>query len=54
VLWDHADNDYAEALAETGLAGGLLIVCALVLFLRFSHSPLIVAFRLGNRTAGGP
>ena len=31
--WDHAHNDYAEALAETGLAGGALMVLALVLFL---------------------
>ena len=30
--WDHAHNDYAEALAETGLVGGLLIVAALVMF----------------------
>jgi O-antigen ligase len=30
--WDHAHNDYAEALAETGLAGGALILCALGLF----------------------
>ena len=27
--WDHAHNDYAEALAETGLAGGVLILSAL-------------------------
>jgi O-antigen ligase len=30
--WDHAHNDYAEALAETGLAGGALILCALGMF----------------------
>jgi O-antigen ligase len=30
--WDHAHNDYAEALAETGAAGGTLILCALGLF----------------------
>jgi O-antigen ligase len=29
---DHAHNDYAEALAETGTAGGILIVAALALF----------------------
>lgn len=41
--WDHAHNDYAEALAETGLAGGSLMLVALVLFLG-------VAFRsLGER-----
>jgi len=33
-LWiDHAHNDYVEAVAETGLAGALLILSALVLFL---------------------
>jgi O-antigen ligase len=30
--WDHAHNDYAEALAETGIVGGALIVAALGLF----------------------
>jgi O-antigen ligase len=41
--WDHAHNDYAEALAETGLAGGALMLAGLVLFLG-------VAFRnLGER-----
>lgn len=34
VTWAHAHNDYAEALAETGLAGGILMVLALVLFFR--------------------
>ena len=41
--WDHAHNDYVEALAETGLAGGALMLAGLVLFLG-------VAFRnLGER-----
>ena len=31
-LWDHAHNDYAEAFAETGLAGGAAILSALGLF----------------------
>jgi O-antigen ligase len=31
-VWDHAHNDYAEALAETGLAGGLLILWTLAIF----------------------
>jgi O-antigen ligase len=31
-IWQHAHNDYAEALAETGLAGGVLIVSALLMF----------------------
>jgi O-antigen ligase len=30
--WDHAHNDYAEALAETGLAGGVILLGGLVLF----------------------
>jgi O-antigen ligase len=30
--WDHAHNDYAEALAETGIVGGVLILAALGLF----------------------
>jgi O-antigen ligase len=39
--WDHAHNDYAEALAEAGLAGGILILTALVLYFRlaFRGSP---------------
>jgi O-antigen ligase len=32
LTWDHAHNDYAEALAETGAAGAALILCALGLF----------------------
>jgi O-antigen ligase len=36
-LWiDHAHNDYAEAVAETGLVGALLILLALVFFLRLA------------------
>jgi O-antigen ligase len=36
-LWiDHAHNDYAEAVAETGLAGALLILLALGFFLRLA------------------
>lgn len=30
--WDHAHNDYVEALAETGLLGGIVILIALMLF----------------------
>ena len=45
VLWDHAHNDYAQALAETGLPGALLILWSLVLFFnsafRIHHSSLI-------------
>jgi O-antigen ligase len=32
LTWDHAHNDYAEALAETGATGGALILFALGLF----------------------
>ena len=34
LRWDHAHNDYAEALAETGLVGGFLILSALFLGFR--------------------
>jgi len=33
---DHAHNDYLEAGAETGLVGGLIILCAVALFLRLA------------------
>jgi O-antigen ligase len=32
---DHVHNDYAEALVETGIAGGALIAAAIVIFLFF-------------------
>jgi len=38
--WDHAHNDYAEALAETGLVGGFLMLWALVLGLRIAFRGL--------------
>ena len=38
--WDHAHNDYAEALAETGLVGGLLMLAALAIFLRLGFKKL--------------
>ena len=34
LRWDHAQNDYAEALAETGLVGGVLILASIA-FLGF-------------------
>jgi O-antigen ligase len=39
--WAHAHNDYAEALAETGVVGGALIVIALAMFfsLAFRNLP---------------
>ncbi len=38
--WDHAHDDYVEALAETGIAGGALIVAALALFVTGAFSNL--------------
>lgn len=38
--WDHAHDDYAEALAETGLAGGMVIVTAISVFLVLSFGNL--------------
>jgi O-antigen ligase len=47
-IWDHAHDDYAEVLAETGLVGGVLILASLVFF-----GPL--AFRnLPDRLSGAP
>jgi O-antigen ligase len=39
--WSHAHNDFAEGLAETGLAGGVLLIWGLLLFFRraFFHFP---------------
>ncbi len=37
-IWDHAHNDYAEALAETGLAGAVLVAAEVILFLRLAFS----------------
>ncbi|MGH9469070.1 MAG: O-antigen ligase family protein [Terriglobia bacterium] len=34
AVYEHAHSDFLEALAETGVAGGLLIALALILFLR--------------------
>ena len=38
--WDHAHNDYAEALAETGLACAAAIASALLLFFRLAFRNL--------------
>jgi O-antigen ligase len=35
-VWEHAHNDYAEALVESGFSGGLLILLALGIFLSFA------------------
>lgn len=39
-VWEHAHNDYAEALAETGLIGGLLLLAGLIVFLRAAFGRL--------------
>jgi O-antigen ligase len=38
--WDHAHDDYAEALAETGVGGGIAILAAVGLFLALAFSRL--------------
>ena len=40
LTWDHAHNDYAEVLAETGLVGGALILAAMLLFFRLAFRDL--------------
>jgi O-antigen ligase len=40
LAYAHAHNDYAEALAETGLVGGVLILAALVMFFRLAFKKL--------------
>lgn len=42
--WTYAHNDYAQFLAETGLVGGLLALCGLLIFL---YEGFWVGFRLG-------
>jgi len=49
AVWDHAHNDYAEALAETGIVGGALIFGVLLLFLRRVFQNL----RAGARNVAG-
>ena len=40
LVWNHAHDDYVEALMETGVVGGLLMLSALLLFLRLAFSNL--------------
>ncbi|HVB33518.1 MAG TPA: O-antigen ligase family protein [Patescibacteria group bacterium] len=39
-IWEHAHDDYAEALAETGLSGGLLLLAGLIVFFRAAFGGL--------------
>lgn len=43
--WNHAHNDYAEFMAETGIPGGVLIVISLIMFFRFALRDLGVRLR---------
>ncbi len=45
AVWTHAHNDYAEALAETGVAGAILIVFGLVLFFKRTFGDLYCRLR---------
>jgi O-antigen ligase len=45
LVYDHAHNDYAETLAETGLVGGLLMVAALVMFFGLAFRKLAQRLR---------
>jgi O-antigen ligase len=47
LITEHAHNDYVEALAETGLAGGVLILAGLVLFIQIASRNLGVQVRHG-------
>jgi O-antigen ligase len=53
--WDHAHNDYAEALAETGLAGGAAILSALGLFFWLALKAVVRSQESGvrSRKSGG-
>jgi O-antigen ligase len=50
-LWiDYAHNDYVQAVAETGLVGGALILLALALFLRQAFIPTRLQSEISNDT----
>ncbi len=46
VVWDHAHNDYIEALVDSGLIGSLLVMVALGLFFRLAFGKLHRRLRL--------
>jgi len=45
LVTEHVHNDYIEALTETGLLGGVLILAAMVLFIRIIFGNLVVQLR---------
>ena len=45
LVTEHAHNDYVEALTETGLLGGVLILAALVLFIPITFRNLAVQLK---------
>lgn len=45
LVTEHAHNDYIEALTETGLAGGVLILTALALFIPIAFGNLAVPLK---------
>ena len=45
LITEHAHNDYVEALTETGLLGGVLILAALVLFIPIAFRNLDVQLK---------
>lgn len=47
LVWEHAHDDYVEALVETGLVGGILLVVALLLFVKLAFSDLRERLRHG-------
>ena len=45
LITEHAHNDYVEALTETGILGGVVILAALVLFFRIAFGNLYVQLK---------
>ncbi|HEV2424121.1 MAG TPA: O-antigen ligase family protein [Terriglobia bacterium] len=48
AVWDHAHDDFVEALAETGVAGGLLVLSALIIWFRLAFRRLRQRLRTGS------
>jgi O-antigen ligase len=55
AFWEHAHDDYAEGLAETGLVGGLLLATGIVIFVRLAFRNLKerLAYSVGWIQFGG-